>query len=70
MGLSKDLGLSAHQYSIASLIFFVSYVAFEVPSNMVLKKLRPSIYIPVSVAEHNISDQLSGRVSAPSRPTS
>jgi len=27
-------------------VFFVSYVAFEVPSNLVLKRLRPSIYIP------------------------
>ncbi|WOO84993.1 putative transporterc [Vanrija pseudolonga] len=30
-------------------IFFVSYVAFEIPSNLVLKKLRPSRYIPATV---------------------
>lgn len=35
--------------NVASLIFFVSYVAFEVPSNLVLKKLRPSIYIPTTM---------------------
>lgn len=47
--LEKDLNLTGNQYNIASLVFFVSYVAFEVPSNMVLKKLRPSIYIPCTM---------------------
>jgi hypothetical protein len=26
--------------------FFFTYCAFEVPSNMLLKKLRPSIWLP------------------------
>lgn len=47
--LEKDLNLTGNMYNIASLVFFVSYVAFEVPSNMVLKKLRPSIYIPATM---------------------
>lgn len=48
-GLEADLNLVGNQYNIASLIFFVSYVAFEVPSNLVLKKLRPSIFIPCTM---------------------
>lgn len=43
--------MTSHQFSIATLIFFVSYVAFEVPSNMVLKRFRPSIFIPVTMSE-------------------
>ncbi|OCF76535.1 hypothetical protein I204_02232 [Kwoniella mangroviensis CBS 8886] len=49
VGLTKDLNLSSLEYSNASMIFFVSYVAFEVPSNLVLKKLRPSRWIPFTM---------------------
>ncbi|BEJ17499.1 hypothetical protein CspHIS471_0609000 [Cutaneotrichosporon sp. HIS471] len=47
--IEKDLNLTGNMYNIASLVFFVSYVVFEIPSNLVLKKLRPSIYIPVTM---------------------
>ncbi|ODN96459.1 hypothetical protein L198_04173 [Cryptococcus wingfieldii CBS 7118] len=46
-GLNTDLGLTSLQYNTASMIFFVSYVAFEVPSNLVLKRFRPSRWIPL-----------------------
>nr|XP_018265893.1 uncharacterized protein I303_02269 [Kwoniella dejecticola CBS 10117]OBR88051.1 hypothetical protein I303_02269 [Kwoniella dejecticola CBS 10117] len=49
VGLTTDLHLTSLQYSNASMIFFVSYVAFEVPSNLVLKKLRPSRWIPFTM---------------------
>ncbi|KAK1656710.1 major facilitator superfamily domain-containing protein [Colletotrichum godetiae] len=45
-GLSEDLGLSNNQYSLLVSIFFVAYVLFEVPSNMLLMKIKPSIYLP------------------------
>ncbi|KAJ5376838.1 hypothetical protein N7509_013724 [Penicillium cosmopolitanum] len=44
-GLEEDLGLVGDQYQIAVSILFVTYCFFEVPSNLVLKKLRPSRYI-------------------------
>lgn len=47
--LTKDLHMTSHQFSIATLVFFVSYVAFEVPSNMVLKRFRPSRFIPATM---------------------
>ncbi|KAK6208548.1 hypothetical protein QIS74_12066 [Colletotrichum tabaci] len=37
-GMDKDLGLTGNQYNIASTIFFVPYIIFEIPSNIVLKK--------------------------------
>ncbi|KAM3432690.1 hypothetical protein MY4824_006427 [Beauveria thailandica] len=40
--MDKDLGLDSNKYSIALTVFFVSYVVFEVPSNMVLARTRPS----------------------------
>ncbi|KPI35872.1 High-affinity nicotinic acid transporter [Cyphellophora attinorum] len=48
-GMDKDLGLVGNQYNIASTIFFVPYIIFEIPSNMVLKKVRPSIWLPLLV---------------------
>ncbi|KAG7579940.1 hypothetical protein FFLO_00148 [Filobasidium floriforme] len=45
-GLSADLGLSTTQYSACLAIFFAFYVLFEVPSNMVMKAWRPSMWLP------------------------
>ncbi|KAK2041937.1 MFS general substrate transporter [Colletotrichum somersetense] len=44
-GMDKDLGLVGNQYNIASTIFFVPYIIFEIPSNIVLKKVRPSFWL-------------------------
>ncbi|KAM5343974.1 hypothetical protein ACJ41O_012511 [Fusarium nematophilum] len=46
-GLSKDLGLSTAQFNATLTIFFVSYSVFEPFTNVLLKKLRPSIFIPI-----------------------
>ncbi|PYH45334.1 putative MFS transporter [Aspergillus saccharolyticus JOP 1030-1] len=44
-GMEEDLGLVGNQYQVAVSILFVTYCLFEVPSNLVIKKLRPSRYI-------------------------
>ncbi|KAL2161713.1 hypothetical protein VTH06DRAFT_8275 [Thermothelomyces fergusii] len=46
-GLNQDLGLSTSMYNATLTIFFVSYAVFEPLSNILLKRLRPSIYIPI-----------------------
>ncbi|KAF3481783.1 MFS transporter [Arthroderma uncinatum] len=46
-GLLKDLHLTDGQYAAALTIFFVSYSVFEPVTNVLLKRLRPSIFIPV-----------------------
>ena len=42
--LQKDLHINDTQYNLALTIFFFSYSVFEVPSNVFLKRLRPSIW--------------------------
>ena len=42
--LEKDLGLVGNQYNIALVVFFVPYVVFEIPANLLLKKFRPSVW--------------------------
>ncbi|KJF60734.1 uncharacterized protein CIMG_08681 [Coccidioides immitis RS] len=46
-GMEKDLNLHGSQYNIALTLFFVPYGLFEVPSNIVLKMLRPSVWISI-----------------------
>ncbi|KAK9765677.1 hypothetical protein K7432_005798 [Basidiobolus ranarum] len=43
--LEADIGLNPSQYSWCLSIFFVGYVIFEVPSNLLLKKYSPSRWI-------------------------
>jgi hypothetical protein len=46
-GLQKDLGLSSTQYSTCLTIFFVPYVVFEIPSNIILKRLKPHVWLSI-----------------------
>jgi hypothetical protein len=46
-GMETDLPLSGPQYNMALTLFFIPYGLFEVPSNIVLKLLRPSIWISI-----------------------
>lgn len=43
-GLRQDLGISSVQYSTALTMFFVAYILFDIPSNLLLKKLTPRIF--------------------------
>ncbi|CAO1628611.1 unnamed protein product [Sympodiomycopsis kandeliae] len=45
-GMGRDLSMTDNDYSIVLLVFFITYVTFEVPSNMLLTRLRPSKYLP------------------------
>jgi hypothetical protein len=51
-GLQKSLGMpttgpKALQYNAALAIFFPFYVAAEIPSNMMMKRLRPSLWLTI-----------------------
>ncbi|KAL4802454.1 major facilitator superfamily domain-containing protein [Aspergillus unguis] len=41
-GMLDDLNMTGPQYNWCLTVFFFTYVAFELPSNLLLKKLRPS----------------------------
>ncbi|KAL3477945.1 major facilitator superfamily domain-containing protein [Aspergillus californicus] len=45
-GMAEDLDISSSQYSVILVVFFVGYVVFEPPSNMILVRTRPSLYLP------------------------
>jgi len=46
-GLSTDLGMDTAAYNATLTIFFVSYAIFEPLTNILLKRMRPSIFIPI-----------------------
>ncbi|CAG8822839.1 510_t:CDS:2, partial [Racocetra persica] len=43
--LERDLNLSGNEYNWSLGVFFLGYVLFEVPSNILLIKIKPSIWI-------------------------
>lgn len=44
-GLEKDLNMSGQDYNIALMVFFVPYILFEVPSNILIRKMAPSTWL-------------------------
>lgn len=48
-GLEMDLNMKGNQFNVASLIFFVPYILLEIPSNILLKRIKPSTYLSTLV---------------------
>jgi len=46
-GLEKDLKISDNTYNAALSLFFVSYALLEPLTNILLKRMRPSIFLPL-----------------------
>ncbi|KAF2122531.1 major facilitator superfamily domain-containing protein [Lophiotrema nucula] len=44
-GLTDDLHMVGSDYNIALFTFFVPYIIFEVPSNLIIKKMAPSTWL-------------------------
>ncbi|KAJ0323063.1 hypothetical protein COL5a_008511 [Colletotrichum fioriniae] len=61
-GLQEDLGMTADQYNWCLTVFFFTYAAFEVPSNLLLKKLRPSVWLPTIMVAWGVVMTLMGIV--------
>lgn len=45
-GFEKDLGLGGYDYNRVLSIFYISYIIFEIPSNMACKWIGPGWFIP------------------------
>ncbi|KAM0717210.1 hypothetical protein Q7P37_007062 [Cladosporium fusiforme] len=61
-GMNDELGLTGSQYNMALTVFFFPYAIFEVPSNIVLKLMRPSIWISILMVAWGIVMTLQGIV--------
>jgi MFS family permease len=45
MSMPTDLNLYGDRANIALLIFYIPYIIFEIPSNIVMKKLKPHVWL-------------------------
>ncbi|RIA89648.1 MFS nicotinic acid transporter Tna1 [Glomus cerebriforme] len=52
--IEDDIGLVGNQFNICLSIFFVGYILFEIPSNLILIKTSPSIWIPSTMVAWGI----------------
>ncbi|MCP5412235.1 MAG: MFS transporter [Alphaproteobacteria bacterium] len=60
--MNADLGLNAEQYGLAGGLFFVGYVAFSVPSNLILARLGARLWIPLITTLWGIASLLNAFV--------
>lgn len=63
-GLEEDLNLSSEQFQVAVSILFVTYLLFEVPSNLVLKLFTPRRWIAFIAAAWGLIATLMGLVNS------
>lgn len=64
-GLTNDLHVSPPAYNTALALYFIAYVTFEVPANIILKRFDPQFWLPLltfawgaaSVAHGLVTDQ-------------
>ncbi|VUC30010.1 unnamed protein product [Clonostachys rosea] len=47
LGLSTDLGITPSHYATALAVFFIFYVVSELPSNLILKRATPKVWLPI-----------------------
>lgn len=62
-GMAAELHMKSADYSLVLSIFYAGYLAFEVPSNMILARTNPRYYLPFLMIAW-----VSGRASCRRRP--
>ncbi|KKY21065.1 putative mfs transporter [Diplodia seriata] len=45
-GLTEDLGMTGNQYLTSLTLYFIGYVLFEIPCNVILKRTTPKFWLP------------------------
>ena len=61
-GLSTDLDLTGDMYNTALCVFFVPYIVFEIPSNVLLKRFRPHIWLSANMFLFGFTTMMQGVV--------
>lgn len=44
--LEEEIHITDHQYDIGLAVYYATYIFGEIPSNLILKKVTPSIWLP------------------------
>ncbi|PHH85287.1 hypothetical protein CDD83_639 [Cordyceps sp. RAO-2017] len=62
IGLEPDLRISDRQYAQGLAVFYATYIASELPSNLVLKRASPRVWLPCLAAAWGIATTALGFV--------
>lgn len=63
-GMTDDLKMNGQQYNTAVTLFFVPYTLLEVPSNIILKMMRPSYWMAILMGSWGLVMTLMGLTSS------
>jgi len=63
--MNKSLGLTAEQYGLAAGLFFVGYVAFSVPGNLILARIGEKLWLPAIMLFWGAASFLNAWVTGP-----
>ncbi|KAF5666675.1 major facilitator superfamily transporter [Fusarium heterosporum] len=47
-GLEDDLGMKGNDYNLVLSVFYISYIVFEIPANLLCKYMGPGWFIPLT----------------------
>lgn len=59
-GLTTDLGMTGNQYLTGLTLYFIGYVLFEIPCNIILKRTTPKFWLPTLTIAWGIVATLMG----------
>ncbi|KAG5734030.1 hypothetical protein E4T56_gene5208 [Termitomyces sp. T112] len=62
VGLATELEISGSEYNTALALYFVAYVLFEIPANIILKRFNPQIWLPTLTLVWGIASIAQGLV--------
>lgn len=63
--MNVQLGLRAEQYGLAAGLFFVGYVAFAVPSNLILARVGAKVWMPIIMVAWGLASLSNAWVTGP-----
>ncbi|CAH0032475.1 unnamed protein product [Clonostachys rhizophaga] len=61
-GLVDDIGITGNQYLTGLTVYFIGYVIFEIPCNIILKRTTPQIWLPTLTLAWGVVATLMGLV--------
>lgn len=61
-GVEKTLGLAGSEFNTAISVFFIGYIGLQIPSNLLLTRVRPSLYLPGCMIAWGLLSGISGFV--------
>lgn len=63
-GILTSLNMTPHEFSIALTVLFPTYMAFQLPSNLIIRKIGPRIWIPTLALTRGVVETLQGLVTS------